>query len=85
MTGAQPLSVNALDFASENLDPGMSKGQRHATDVVRDRKRIYLNVDLAQRGLGGDDSWGRGPHSRYLLDADEYSYGYFISPIIPDK
>ena len=83
VTGGRPLNVTALDFAFESLDPGMSKGQRHSVDVVRDRKRVYLNVDLAQRGLGGDDSWGRGPHSRYLLEEGEYGYEYFISPLSP--
>lgn len=81
--GDSPLNITALDFAAESIDPGMSKGQRHNNDVVADREKVYLNVDLAQRGLGGDDSWKRPPHSRYLLDADEYGYSYFISPVEP--
>ncbi|MDE6532191.1 MAG: DUF4981 domain-containing protein [Muribaculaceae bacterium] len=81
--GETPLSVNALDFASETIDPGIGKGQRHSNDVIRDRKNIFLNIDLAQRGLGGDDSWGRPPHKGYILDAGEYRYSYLLSPLAP--
>jgi beta-galactosidase len=42
---------------------------------------VVLHVDLAQRGLGGDDSWGAVPHEPYCLEADTYEYGYIIRPI----
>ncbi|MDR3218932.1 MAG: hypothetical protein LBU22_08155 [Dysgonamonadaceae bacterium] len=32
-----------------------------------------------QRGLGGDDSWGRLPHEPYRLLNDAYEYAYEIS------
>jgi len=38
-------------------------------------------VDLAQRGVGGDTSWGALPHEQYLLKAKEYSYGFVIKPV----
>lgn len=81
VVGLQPLSVSALDVPVSALDPGMSKSQRHISDVHPDRNFIYLNVDLKQRGLGGDDSWGRGPHEPYLLKDGKYSYSYEIYPI----
>ena len=65
------------------MDPGLSKGQRHIDDIHRDRARIWLNVDLLQRGLGGDDSWGRPPHKSYLLDSQHYEYSYLIMPVRP--
>ncbi len=80
ITGTQPLSVTALHNRIDDFDPGFTKKQRHISDIVP-RKEIYLNVDLAQRGLGGDDSWGRKPHEPYRLTAKTYQYGYIISPV----
>ena len=79
--GLQPLSVSAMPYRTEDLDPGMeSKGQRHYSDI-EPRDEVVLHVDLVQRGLGGDNAWGATPHDQYRLTADKYSYGYIIQPI----
>lgn len=79
--GLQPLSVSAMPYRSEDLDPGLTKKQMHYSDI-EPRREVVLHVDLAQRGLGGDDSWGAEPHEAYRLMADSYSYGYIIRPIV---
>ncbi len=79
--GTEPLNVTALDFAAETIDPGVTKGQRHNSDVVRDRHNVYLNVDLGQRGLGGDNSWGASPHDKYRMRATSYAYDYYLTPV----
>ena len=84
ITGLQPLSVCALNVPMSALDPGMSKSQRHINDVHPDRDNIYVNVDLLQRGVGGNDSWGATPLDKYLLKAKSYSFSYTISPVIPE-
>lgn len=81
VTGMQPLSVSALDVSVADLDPGMEKHQMHTNDIVRSRDRIYFNVDLAQRGVGGDHSWGASPHRPYRLLDRSYSYGFTITPV----
>jgi beta-galactosidase len=78
--GLQPLSVSAMPYRSEDLDPGLTKKQMHYSDI-EPRREVVLQVDLAQRGLGGDDSWGAVPHEQYRLEADSYEYGYIIRPI----
>lgn len=79
------LSVNALDVSSQELDPGLTKHQRHITDVRRSPDTVYLNVDLRQRGLGGDNSWGASPHDGHrMLDA-AYQYSYMLRPLRPLK
>jgi beta-galactosidase len=78
--GLQPLSISAMPYRSEDLDPGFSKKQMHYSDI-EPRREVVLHVDLAQRGLGGDNSWGAEPHDEYRLTADKYSYGYIIRPI----
>lgn len=78
--GLQPLSVSALNNRPEDFDPGMTKKQQHPKDVFK-RFNVTLAVDLAQRGLGGDNSWGQLPHQQYRLLAKTYKYGFVISPV----
>ena len=78
--GLQPLNISAMPYRSEDLDPGLSKKQMHYSDI-EPRREVVLHIDLAQRGLGGDDSWGAQPHDEYRLTADKYSYGYILRPI----
>jgi beta-galactosidase len=40
-----------------------------------------LNIDLAQMGVGGDNSWGLICHPEYRLQKREYKYSYLINPI----
>ncbi|ALW85310.1 beta-galactosidase [Hymenobacter sedentarius] len=75
--GTQPLSFSALDVRTEELDPGLSKKQQHLSDVKR-HDQVYLSVDLKQRGVGGDNSWGALPHDQYRLLDKTYSYSYTL-------
>ncbi|MBR3893156.1 MAG: beta-galactosidase [Alistipes sp.] len=79
--GLQPLNISAMPYRSEDLDPGLGmKKQMHYSDI-EPRREVVLHIDLKQRGLGGDNSWGLSPHDPYRLTDDEYSYGYIITPI----
>ena len=79
--GLQPICASALQNWPEDFDPGMTKKNQHSSDITPNRDEIILSVDLAQRGVGGDNSWGAYPHKPYRLEAKEYSYGYVIKPI----
>lgn len=82
MEGLQTLGFSALNIPTEDLDPGKTKAQRHPSDLDLDSKEaVYLHLDYKQRGLGGDDSWGRLPHDPYRLLDKQYSYSYIISLI----
>ena len=76
----QPICFSAIDHATEDLDPGLSKKQQHPADL-KERKEVFLNIDLMQRGVGGDDSWGAYPHEQYLMKDKVYTYKYVISLI----
>lgn len=78
ITGAQPLSFSALNISPESIDPGPVKIPTHTNDVHPEDK-VYLHIDMAQRGVGGDNSWGALPHAPYLLTAPSYSYTYTLS------
>jgi beta-galactosidase len=79
ITGIQPLCYSALPYLTEDIDPGTTKKNRHPSDL-NERDFIDLHIDLAQRGVGGDNSWGMLPHEPYLLKGKKYSYGYIIEP-----
>ena len=83
VTGVQPLEVSALDVTPASLDPGMAKHNMHNSDVKHDPHSVWFNIELAQRGVGGDDSWGRPPHDPYRLTGQNYEYSFTISPVIP--
>ncbi|WP_188548773.1 glycoside hydrolase family 2 TIM barrel-domain containing protein [Hymenobacter qilianensis] len=71
----QPICFSALPFRTEDLDPGLTKKQQHPTDLKK-RGGVTLQVDLKQRGVGGDNSWGALPHDQYRLLDKKYAYSY---------
>jgi Beta-galactosidase/beta-glucuronidase len=79
ITGLQPISFSALTLKTEDLDPGDKKAQRHPHELQY-RDSITLHIDLAQRGVGGDTSWGALPHTEFRLEEPVYTYGFEISP-----
>ena len=78
ITGKQPLSVNATNYRTEDLDPGLTKKQQHPSDLIP-RKEVVLNIDLFQRGMAGLNSWGARPLDQYRFMDKEYKYSYTIS------
>ncbi|MDR2813065.1 MAG: DUF4981 domain-containing protein [Prevotellaceae bacterium] len=80
ITGLQPLSVKVAHNSANDLDFGVTKKNSHPCEVTP-RWEIFLNVDYLQRGVGGDDSWGRPPHQPYRLLSDAYEYEYKIEAV----
>lgn len=78
--GLQPFCFSALPYTAEDLDAGITKKNRHPSDL-NERNFLSVHIDLNQRGVGGDDSWGSLPHSPYLLKKKIYTYSYIIEPI----
>lgn len=81
-TGLPSICFSALpnpleDFQGDNV---AYKENRHTIDV-KEREGIFIHIDKAQRGLGGDDSWGAQPHKQYQLNEGAYEYGFIISPL----
>jgi beta-galactosidase len=73
------LSISALHFFDSDLDDGAKRHQRHATDLVK-RQETQLNIDFKQMGVGGINSWGAMPMTKYLLNYGNYSFRYLIKP-----
>ncbi|MDP0499347.1 MAG: glycoside hydrolase family 2 TIM barrel-domain containing protein [Verrucomicrobiota bacterium JB022] len=72
---AQPLSVNSLPYSTQQIQRTPYSWQLKApTETV-------VNIDHAQLGVGGDDSWGAIALPPYQLDAQEYTYRYRVTPL----
>jgi beta-galactosidase len=54
------------------------------TNNVKPRELVNLNIDLAQMGVGGDNSWGAVIHTKYRLMERRYEYSFRIRPIMKD-
>jgi beta-galactosidase len=79
VVGQPQLSVNALHYGTEDLNAG-----KHAFQLPH-RDYTVLNLDLAQQGLGGDDSWGAWPHKEFLIPCQNYSYQFRLRPLAPGE
>ncbi|MDR1455404.1 MAG: DUF4981 domain-containing protein [Tannerella sp.] len=75
------ISFNARHNPDEDLDAGFGKKQMHPTDIYP-RNSLFVNIDLTQMGVGGDDSWGAKPLDKYRLLDEVYSYTFLIKPAI---
>ena len=61
-----------------------AKSANTHTDDVKPRELVNLNVDLAQMGVGGDNSWGAMIHPQYRLMDQKYQYTFRIRPIVKE-
>lgn len=77
-TDGSLLNVNVRDYTDTGL---LRAKQPNSQDVERGNVTI-VNVDMAQMGLGGDDSWTPRVHAEYQLPATKsYTYSFRIRPV----
>ncbi len=69
------LSANALHATTDDLFCASTKDNFYPYQLP-ERKTVTLNLDLKQRGLGGDNSWGALPHEAYRLSLWPTTYRY---------
>ncbi len=75
------LSMSAWPWTQQNLDEAA-----HTCDLM-DPGYITLNIDLAQMGVGGNDSWSEvsRPLDIYQIPSGRYRYRFHLYPCsIPD-
>ncbi len=80
IVGKQLLEINAHHYLETDFDARV----RHTIDVPF-QNLTELCIDLHQRGVGGDNSWGNPVHDKYKLLDKSYSYGFILKPIKGDK
>jgi beta-galactosidase len=74
--GLPRLSANALHYTTDDL-----QSAKHPWELTR-RPFVTLNLDLAQMGVGGDDSWGAWPHKAFLIPAQPATYRFRLRPYV---
>lgn len=73
------FSFSTLNFSTDDLDQLTRQNYKHAPDL-KNRKTTFINIDLKQMGVGGDNSWGAQPHKQYTLPAKEYKFSFSFRP-----
>ncbi len=69
------------EYDIEKADKGTINYSKHTTDISA-KNMVQLNIDLAQRGVGGDDSWYSKPQKEYQLSPTEkYTYSFYMVPV----
>lgn len=82
----QPFCFSALHMENEQFDttdgldyPGNKS--KHINDIKE--KLVQLNIDLGQRGVGGDNSWGAQPQKKYRMYGDKtWKYSFRMIPAL---
>jgi beta-galactosidase len=75
ITGAPLMEVNVQNYSLDALNLAKPSKKLFRGD------KTYVNVDLRQMGLGGDDSWSPRVHEEYQLRDKSYSFGFVINPM----
>jgi len=79
--GLIAISDSVFNFnVHDYTDKELLDAQKRASVFSRGNTTL-VNIDLAQMGLGGDDSWSPRVHEQYRLPAKPYSYSFRLKGI----
>ena len=69
------------DFdTTPELDYSSGNKSKHTIDI-KEKDLVQVNIDLGQRGVGGDDSWYSKPQEQYMYKSNEgYTYSFYMIP-----
>lgn len=76
------FAVNAQQFDFSALEHRGQRDMAHGSEI-KFVDQITIAIDHKQMGLGGDTSWGwrAQAHPEFRIPAQNYAYGFRISPI----
>jgi beta-galactosidase len=74
ITAEQMIEANVEDYSQTALNNSKT------THFLIRGDQTYVNIDLKQMGLGGDDSWSPRVHKEYQLKDKQYHLGYHLNP-----
>ena len=88
IAAAEPFSASALPFGRRDIDLSVTGGsrskggdQRHSLEL-REDGLTHVNVDLAQMGMGCENSWGAMPRPQYRLTAEPRVFSFTLKPLL---
>ncbi|CAG5012796.1 Beta-galactosidase [Dyadobacter sp. CECT 9275] len=70
------FNINVHDYSARELQAAKARGA-----VLTRGNSTTVNIDLAQMGLGGDDSWSPRVHDQYRIPAKAYRYAYRLRAV----
>jgi beta-galactosidase len=75
--GRTPIGVSAWNCTQEAL-----RRAKHPHEIETLPASFVVNIDHAQAGVGGTDTWSLNsrPSKQYRLLEKEYAYGFVIAP-----
>lgn len=83
-TSAWPFVAEELNFVAAEGGMGASgltpMTSKHGVDVQPGDLTTW-NIDLAQMGTGGQNSWGSMPPEKYQLPVKPYAYSFRLRPV----
>ncbi|MGE4490393.1 MAG: glycoside hydrolase family 2 TIM barrel-domain containing protein [Kiritimatiellales bacterium] len=71
----EPLSTSVRFYSQETMQHAAYSFEMERSDC------IFLNIDAAQSGVGGINSWGKTPLESYRLKNKTWRYQYRIQPL----
>ena len=81
VVGKQPLNVSAWNFPLQDIRHVSPNIERKHGGSIRKQDMVWLNIDLQQMGVGGDNSWGAQTHPEYTITPDDKQYTFTIIPV----
>jgi beta-galactosidase len=73
--GRPLFAANATHHTDDDLFSPAHRNNLYPYQLP-DRKEVTLHIDLAQRGVGGDQSWGALPHSPFRIEAQPMRFTF---------
>ena len=83
--GDEALSVSAWNFAQDAIDYVPFKQERRHGGSIEKQPFVWVNIDHAQMGVGGDNTWGAHVHPEYTITPNEIRYGFTMRPLRSGK
>jgi len=80
ISGLPTLGFSALHNPIEDFDQKTHEELKHRNDIVK-KDGVFINFDLKQMGVAGDNSWGATPYEQYTLPAENYEFKFSIEPV----
>ena len=71
-TESKYFSASAWPYTQRELEQS-----KHDFELTSENYNT-VNIDCAQMGVGGDNSWGMPVHNEYMLNSGKYSFSICI-------
>ena len=79
-SGLAYIGNGKIDKAYQMDSIPEANSSKHINDI-KEQDLVQLNIDLEQRGVGGDDSWGASPQKKYRIYGNKkHTYSFYLIP-----